>query len=869
MPPCPKICSIILAGGKGTRMSNPSRHKVCHTVRGVPVLHRMIRTLERCGIVSHAIVVGQMADQVMQCANQVGVTGLFCFQSEQKGTGHAARVGAQTLQWMGYDGGILIVAGDKVLGGEILDRLIEVFYEEPCDLAFLVGSVSQFPFSGRIVYSLEKEPIGNIEVFDFNRCKFLNLLKQYSNEKAMPANQAMAYALELFLTEKKCRDALGSFWQILQAGVEVTSALLEQYFKDQDFEIRLSGKTIPLATIEQADQTNLSVYLFQARALYDALEQLNSANAQNEEYLPDLIALLADSKKRIKAVPIERPDQVMSFNTDQELLKIDGYYRQIEEIRMAKVPEKLHSTCHWLRFIDSDAATPLFEKIYGVGHPCIEAKKQLLRNLLKNYRDKFGDEAVLVSRAPGRVNLLGRHIDHQGGKVNMMALHHDFYLVAGGSKNDDQIVLHNADSARFPEAHFRISAVALPEDTNWHEFINGAFVRNRISKKAGRWDNYFEAVAARWAKQFTPPCLQGMKIVAGGDIPIAAGLSSSSAIVVAFAEAVTALNDLNLNAEKMVELCGEAEWYVGTRGGAGDHAAMKFSRMGQIVQMGFFPLQVCDQVDFPENTCVLICNSHIKAQKTLGAREIFNHRVACYHLGLEAIRMQFPAYAPLLQHLRDLVPEKLGIDKREILKIIATLPVMVQRDELSSLLPETVYHKYLQTHTLAEAYPLRDVVLYGIAECERSECLTKRLREGRIAEVGRLVDISHDGDRVVRFDSEMKPQPFILSYTDDLIAQLLADADRSKNTLFRLLPGSYRCSMAEIDCMVDIARQVPGVLGAQIIGAGLGGCILVLAQKEAAATLRRDLTDKYYEPHKLNPSIIVCTPVAGSGVLEF
>jgi N-acetylgalactosamine kinase len=59
------------------------------------------------------------------------------------------------------------------------------------------------------------------------------------------------------------------------------------------------------------------------------------------------------------------------------------------------------------------------------------------------------------------------------------------------------------------------------------------------------------------------------------------------------------------------------------------------------------------------------------------------------------------------------------------------------------------------------------------------------------------------------------------------------------------------------------------VAGAQIAGAGLGGCIMILARKEAVDAVSRALVRRYYRPRKLAPAIIKCITVEGSGPAEF
>jgi len=69
--------------------------------------------------------------------------------------------------------------------------------------------------------------------------------------------------------------------------------------------------------------------------------------------------------------------------------------------------------------------------------------------------------------------------------------------------------------------------------------------------------------------------------------------------------------------------------------------------------------------------------------------------------------------------------------------------------------------------------------------------------------------------------------------------------------------------------IIDLANSIPGVKGAQLSGAGLGGCAMVLVEESAVEELIRTLTDKYYATSDLEPAIAVCTPVAGSGVITF
>ncbi len=119
------------------------------------------------------------------------------------------------------------------------------------------------------------------------------------------------------------------------------------------------------------------------------------------------------------------------------------------------------------------------------------------------------------------------------------------------------------------------------------------------------------------------------------------------------AEATIAANGLELFPAQFVDLCGEGEWFVGTRGGSADHAAVKMGRKGKVINVAFFDFAVEETVDFPDDYVMVVGDSGFRAQKSAKARDEFNHRVACYRLGFRLIRTLYAQHAPLLHHLRD------------------------------------------------------------------------------------------------------------------------------------------------------------------------------------------------------------------------
>ena len=150
----------------------------------------------------------------------------------------------------------------------------------------------------------------------------------------------------------------------------------------------------------------------------------------------------------------------------------------------------------------------------------------------------------------------------------------------------------------------------------------------------------------------------------------------------------------------------------------------------------------------------------------------------------------------------------------------------------------------------------------------------EHLEAGRVTRLGTLMKVSHDGDRVSRPTAEGKYRRGKAECNDEYLNGLIADlAGEDPQKVLRaqlyVQPGSYACSTPQIDQMVDVASSVPGVAGAQIAGAGLGGGIMILARKESVGPARKALIKHYYRPAGLKPAVLPCIAVEGAGLAEF
>ncbi len=518
-------------------------------------------------------------------------------------------------------------------------------------------------------------------------------------------------------------------------------------------------------------------------------------------------------------------------------------------------------------------------EIYGPDEVEIQRRLGLWTAALDGFAQSYSPDAeVLISRACGRVNLLGMHIDHRGGAVNALGVG-DVIFVAQ-PRDDDAVVLCNA-SADFPTSRFSISKQLPPDGIDdWDHWTMQQYRLRLAEGTQADWSNYVRAALVYLQHintapdgTFRPP-LRGMNVFVAGDVPTCSGLSSSSSLVVAAMEACIAINELAISQMDMVEAARVGEWYVGTRGGGGDHAAIKFSRYGHLAHLGAFPLTV-ELIPFPEEFCVVLCDSMVVAAKTAAARDIFNQRVACYELGMLILRKSFPQYAAKMKLLRDVNPSCLDVDEGAIYEMLKGLPESVTRQQVSQILPEAAdqLDRIFRTHEPVEGgYHIRQACLYGIAECLRSQRGAELLGAGDVEGFGELITLSHEGDRMTHL-LDGRRVPLQKTLGDGQLDKLAADvrsSDPKRRDSARLYrqPGGYDVSCQELDELVDIACAAPGVLGAGLVGAGLGGSIVVLTRRDAAAGIIAAVEEHYYNPRSLPLGAQLCGGVGGSGVLD-
>ena len=300
---------------------------------------------------------------------------------------------------------------------------------------------------------------------------------------------------------------------------------------------------------------------------------------------------------------------------------------------------------------------------------------------IQAFQKRFSQAPQFIARAPGRVNLLGEHVDYNDGFVLPAAIDRATY-VAFSPAPTDQTTLVAADfgeEARFtPET---LSAKTQPDGSPLPE-----------------WAHYPAGTA--WALGQAGHSTPAMLAAFSSDIPRGSGLSSSASIEMAFGVAWSKLGGWSLPPIQLALLGQKAEnRYVGVNCGIMDQFASACGEAERLMLLDCRSLEY-RSLPLPENTAIVVADTTVRRKLTSG--EYNDRRAACE----EAVR--------LLSH---------------------ELP------EIKSLRDVSVETFNRQAHTLPVTVEKR--ARHVVEEIERTRQAIPLLEQGRTHEFGQLMNACH------------------------------------------------------------------------------------------------------------------------------
>ncbi|MFH1616224.1 MAG: galactokinase [Planctomycetota bacterium] len=217
--------------------------------------------------------------------------------------------------------------------------------------------------------------------------------------------------------------------------------------------------------------------------------------------------------------------------------------------------------------------------------------------ITKGFKHIFpGKTPLLISRAAGRVELIGGHTDYNEGFVIAAAIDRSYYTAAS-PRQDSTIHLYSEWAGHSHQ--FQLSPQLEPAG-NCH------------------WANYARGLAALLLKQGFP--LKGQDLYIHGDVPVGAGLSSSAAMELSLANAMLADRHNSIEPVRLAKICQQAEnIYAGTPCGIMDQIVCRMGRKDHAVFLDCRDLSVQMLPFDSEKCCIMIFNSMVRHELADGA----------------------------------------------------------------------------------------------------------------------------------------------------------------------------------------------------------------------------------------------------------
>ena len=409
-------------------------------------------------------------------------------------------------------------------------------------------------------------------------------------------------------------------------------------------------------------------------------------------------------------------------------------------------------------------------------------------NLIKLYAEEFGSEPEYMCRAPGRVNIIGEHIDYCGYGVLPIAIQNAITIVVGRNK-DSELKIRNIQPYKYPVYCCKFSAAC-------DVIIDGVC-----------WYNYLLCGIKGVLEQLTHSTeLTGLNLFVSGTIPPGAGLSSSSALVCCAALAANSTLKCGLSKQDLASICAKSERYIGTEGGGMDQAISLLATENKAMYIQFNPLKL-EPVELPKGISFIVVNSCVESNKAVGNE--FNTRVAECRVAAQLLSklqgMEWRETLTLgqlqctlklsLSDMISLVEAKLHKEPYSREEILAILETGEEEFVNLTLSPKTKYNKLFSLYKRAK---------HVYSEANRVCLFTEVCKSGDVIQLGALMTASHHSCR------------------DD-----------------------FKCSCEELDRICEISTKA-GALGARLTGAGWGGCVVVIVTQEQAAEVMKQIREQFF-----------------------
>ena len=385
--------------------------------------------------------------------------------------------------------------------------------------------------------------------------------------------------------------------------------------------------------------------------------------------------------------------------------------------------------------------------------------------LVAEFDEKFGrmDREIAVYFSPGRVNLIGEHIDYNGGMVLPVAIDLGTYAVV--ARRRDRLV--RVTSLNFPKQgilEFSLDHIGHDPFMEWANYPMGVF-------HTLQQEGYLIA--------------SGFDILYFGDLPNGAGLSSSASIEVLTATIINEAFDLKIDLKEIALLCQKSENnFNGVNCGIMDQFSIALGKSDHAVLLN------CDTLEY----------EHVPA-------DLGDYRIVIVNTNKK----------------RGLVDSEYNTRRRECDAALELLKSKVQINQLCDLSPA----EFLVVSDVIKDPFVYKRAYHAIVENFRTVASKEALTENDLIVFGEWMYRSHES-----------------------------------------LKNYFEVSCFELDVIVEVSKNVRGVLGARMTGAGFGGCAIALVHNAHITTYKDVVSNTYLEQTGLKADFYIAKISGGTARVD-
>lgn len=233
--------------------------------------------------------------------------------------------------------------------------------------------------------------------------------------------------------------------------------------------------------------------------------------------------------------------------------------------------------------------------------------------MINEFSSRFGRRPEHIFFCPGRVNLIGEHIDYNGGKVMPCAISLGTYLAI--SKNKDKLL--------------RFHSLDFPETIELH-------LQESYSKTGKTWFNYPLGVINELLQEGN--MISGLDMLFNGNLPIGAGLSSSASIEVLTAFALNQMFGMKISNKEIALMCKKVEnEFIGVNSGIMDQFAVVMGKKNKAILLNCDTLEY-EYLPFETGEYILVIINSNKQRRLADSK--YNERFAECGKVLKALKKE-------------------------------------------------------------------------------------------------------------------------------------------------------------------------------------------------------------------------------------